>query len=95
MDDVLRSVSRSGPIALSAIAFGVVVVVLTTGWRRWLTDEATAAHIWQLLMILQVPLVALYLGTANWRRPKEVAKVLALQAAAFGVAAAPVALFKL
>ena len=95
MDDVLRSVSRSGPIALSAIAFGVVVVVLTTGWQRWLTDEGTAAHIWQLLMILQVPLVALFLGTANWRRPKEVAKVLALQAAAFGVAAAPVALFKI
>ena len=95
MDDVLHSISRSGPIALSAITFSVVVVVLTTGWQRWLTDEGTAAHIWQLLMILQVPLVALFLATANWRRPKDVAKTLALQAVAFGVAAAPVALFKL
>jgi hypothetical protein len=54
------------------------------------SDEGTAAHLWQSLMAGQLPVVAFFAITslpedAAWALP-----ILALQAAAFVVAAAPV-----
>ena len=88
-------VGRWGPIVLSAAALLLVLTALATGWERGERDEGAVAHTWQLLMVLQFPLVAAFLATANWRRPGEIAKVIALQAVAFGSALAPVALLGL
>jgi hypothetical protein len=49
-------------------------------------DEGTPAHIFQLLMILQVPLVAFFAITWLPRDRRQTLQVLALQAAA-GLAA--------
>ena len=41
-------------------------------------DEGTAAHLFQLLIAVQLPLVLLFLATADWTRPRR--PVLALVA---------------
>jgi len=58
-------------------------------------DEGTAAHLWQLLMAGQVPVVA-YFG-AKWlpQAPGPALRVLALQAVAILAACGPVYYFNL
>jgi hypothetical protein len=53
-------------------------------------DEGTAAHLWQLLMAGQIPIIAVFATHWLQRRPREALLVLALQAAAMLAAAAPV-----
>lgn len=84
-----------GPVVMSALALLIVLVVFTTGWERGLKDEGAAAHLWQLLVVFQLPLVLAFLTTADWRRPFQVGRILALQAAALALAFAPVALLRL
>jgi hypothetical protein len=49
-------------------------------------DEGTAAHLFQVAIVLLVPAGFAFLGTADWRRPREVAKGLILPAAALIIA---------
>jgi hypothetical protein len=58
-------------------------------------DEGAAAHIWQLLMAGQLPVVAFF--AIKWlpRAPKAALGVLALQAGAVLVSMAPVFYFNL
>jgi hypothetical protein len=53
-------------------------------------DEGAAAHIWQILMAGQMPVVLLY--AVKWlpRDPKRTLQVLGIQAAAVLAALAPV-----
>jgi hypothetical protein len=95
MKAAIQKVGRFGPLVMSALAIALLVVALTTGWERGLKDEGVVAHTWQLLVGLQLPLIAAFLATADWRRPLGVVKVLALQAAALGLAMAPVAILGL
>jgi hypothetical protein len=46
-------------------------------------DEGAAAHIWQILMTIQIPIVAFF--AIKWlpRTPKQVLLILALQAGAY------------
>lgn len=58
-------------------------------------DEGTAAHIWQLLMGLQIPIVAFF--AIQWlpQAPRHASYVLALQFVATLAALAPVFILKL
>ena len=56
-------------------------------------DEGTPAHIFQLLMLLQLPLVASFAITWLPRAPRPTLKLLALQAAAALAAIVAVVLF--
>jgi len=49
-------------------------------------DEGTAAHLFQLAIVLLLPAGLTCLATANWRQPWEVAKRLAVPAVALVVA---------
>ena len=49
-------------------------------------DEGTAAHLFQLAIVLLVPAGLAFLATAEWRRPREVAKGLIVPAAALMIA---------
>jgi len=49
-------------------------------------DEGTAAHLFQLAIVLLLPAGLTFLATANWRQPWEVAKRLAVPAVALVVA---------
>ena len=83
------------PLAMSAAALGVVLghVVIFGAARE--ADEGAAAHLWQLLMAGQVPLIAYF--AIKWlpRAPRSVLAVLALQVAAVLAAIAPVYFLKL
>jgi hypothetical protein len=78
------------PIAMSLAALAVVLTyVVTVGTARQ-ADEGTAAHLWQLLMAGQLPVIALFAITWLPRDPRRALLVLALQFVAAVAAAAPV-----
>jgi hypothetical protein len=78
------------PLAMSVAALGLVLgnVVLFGAARE--VDEGTAAHLWQLLIAGQLPLVTYF--AIRWlpRAPRSALPVLLLQAAAVLAASAPV-----
>ncbi len=82
----IRRPSGFLPLAMSAIAFGMVLAHATIYGVVQETDEGTPAHIFQLLMIAQLPIVAYFAVTGVPRAPKQTLCVLALQAVA-GLAA--------
>jgi hypothetical protein len=43
-------------------------------------DEGTAAHIFQLAIVALVPTILLFLATADWTRPSQSARPLAIPA---------------
>jgi hypothetical protein len=78
------------PVAMSSIALLLVLTQVATVGVKPQADEGTAAHIWQLLMVAQLPLVA-YFGI-RWvpPAPKQGLIVLVTQLAFALVAALPV-----
>ena len=76
------------PLMFSAIAFAVVIANIAAGVPPQ-PDENASAHIWQLLMIAQLPLVLLFLVTADWRTWSP-ALLFGLQLAAIAAACVPV-----
>jgi hypothetical protein len=91
----IRQPSALIPIAMSLAALAVVLGHIALFGVAREADEGTAAHIWQLLMAGQVPVVA-YFGL-KWlpRAPAQAFRVLALQVAAALAACAPVYWFQL
>ena len=78
------------PLAMSLAALTTVIIhVVRFGTARE-PDEGTAAHLWQMLMAGQLPIIAFF--AIKWlpRNPKATLVALALQALAGLAAAAPV-----
>ena len=83
------------PVAMSVSALMVVLVHIAVWGTAREPDEGTAAHLWQLLMATQTPIVVFHGVTAwprGWRRAFS---VLALQVGAALAALAPVYLLGL
>jgi hypothetical protein len=78
------------PVAMSLAALATVLIHVAMFGAAREADEGTAAHIWQLLMSGQVPIVAFF--AVKWlpRDPREALPILALQAGAGLAALAPV-----
>ena len=78
------------PIAMSVAALATVLVHIFLYGTQPQADEGTAAHIWQLLMAGQVPIMLFY--SIKWlpRTPQVALAVIALQIAAAFTATAPV-----
>ena len=94
-ESLFRQPGAFGPVAMSLAALLVVVVriaIIGTGPEP---DEGTAAHLWQLLMAGQVPVIAYF--AIKWlpRAPGPALAVLVMQGVAGLMAAAPVFLLKL
>lgn len=70
------------PLAMSGAALAMVLIHFALFGIVQETDEGTAAHIFQLLMATQLPIVAFF--AIRWlpRMPREAVQVLALQAGA-------------
>jgi len=83
------------PLVMSLTALGIVVGHIALFGVAREADEGTAAHLWQILMAGQVPIVAYF--AVKWlpRSPGQALQVLALQAGAALVAMAPVFLLHL
>ncbi len=91
----INRISAIAPFVMSLSAFILVLVAVATGWGKGVRDEGSAAHIFQLLIGLQMPFILAFLVTADWKRLMRVAGVVSLQAAAVALAFGPVAFFKL
>jgi hypothetical protein len=69
------------PLALSLAGLALVLGHVATGGARD-ADEGTAAHLWQLFMVAQAPLIGLFAVIWLPRAPRAAALVLALLAVA-------------
>jgi hypothetical protein len=82
------------PLAMSLAALGLVLghIVMVGAARQ--ADEGAEAHLWQLLMAGQIPVIAFF--AIKWlpRTPGSALLVLVLQAGAGLAAAAPIFLLK-
>ena len=87
---LLRHPSAFLPLAMSTGALVVVLGYLGVHGAAPQPDEGAAAHIWQLLMAGQVPIILFF--AARWlsETPRQATRVLAIQVAAAVAAAAPV-----
>lgn len=91
----LRRPSAFLPVAMSGAALLTVLVHISVFGTAREPDEGTAAHIWQLLMVGQLPIIAWFAIRWMPRTPKYAWKILVLQFAAALVALAPVFLLGL
>jgi len=87
---LLKRPSAFLPVAMSAAALAVVLVSVALFGVVREADEGTAAHLWQLLVAGQLPLVAFFVFKWLPRAPRAALPVLAVQAVAFLAALAPV-----
>jgi hypothetical protein len=80
------------PVAMSLAALATVLGYLALHGPAPQTDEGAAAHLWQLLMVSQVPVVLRF--AIKWlpQARRQAVGILALQGLAALVASAPVAL---
>ena len=95
MKTLLKEPSAFLPLAMSLAALALVLghVALFGVTRE--ADEGTAAHIFQLLMAAQAPLIAFFVIKWLPRMPEQALLVLALQVGAALLALAPVYFLKL
>ena len=86
----LKHPSAVLPVAMSVAALATVLVHLALYGPAPEPDEGTAAHLWQLLMAAQAPVVAVF--AVRWlpRKPRWALPVLALQIGAALAALLPV-----
>lgn len=70
-------------IVLSSIA---LLTVLSGYTQPPQPDEGAGAHIFQLSIVALVPIIFLFLATADWRQPLRSARPLAFPAAALAFA---------
>lgn len=78
------------PVMMSLAALAIVIIhILRFGAARE-ADEGTSAHLWQILMAGQLPIIAFF--AIKWlpRTPRVALAVLAVQAVAALAAMAPV-----
>ena len=92
---LLKHPSAFLPVAMSFAALTTLLVHLALFGTARQTDEETAAHLWQLLMAGQVPIVAFF--AIRWlpQTPRQALPILALQVGAALAAMAPVFLLHL
>ena len=94
MKAILKIPSAFLPLAMSLAAFATVLIYVAIFGPTPQADEGTAAHIWQILMAGQIPIIVFF--AIKWlpRTPKQALLVLALQGSAALMALAPVYLLK-
>ena len=83
------------PLAMSLAAFALALGCVAFYGAIPGADEGTAAHLFQILIVAQVPVVAFFAATWLPRAPRSSLPILALQAVAVLAALAPVYYFHL
>ena len=87
---VIKKPSAFLPVVMSLAALAIVFVHIIMSGTAPQADEGTAAHLWQLLMAAQIPIIALF--AIRWlpKSPRSALVVLALQGVAVLAALAPI-----
>ncbi len=91
---ILKQPSALLPLAMSGAALAIVIGHIALVGIAPQPDEGAEAHVWQLLMAGQLPIVAFFAVTSLPRRPGSTLIVLTLQAVAALAALAPVFLLR-
>ena len=94
MKAILKKPSAFLPLGMSFGALATVLLYVLMFGPVPQTDEGATAHIWQILMAGQIPIIAFF--AIKWlpRAPKEALLVLVLQGSAALMALAPVFLLR-
>ncbi len=94
MKAILKHASAFLPLAMSVGAFATVILYVAMFGTARQADEGTAAHIWQILMVGQLPIILFF--AIKWlpRSPRPALLVLVLQGGAALLALAPVYLLR-
>ncbi len=92
---IVRHPSALVPIAMSLVALALVLGHIAIYGALREADEGAVAHLWQILMAGQLPVLAFFAIKWMPRAPKPTLEVLALQAGAVLAAMAPVLYFNL
>jgi len=79
----INRLSSEVVLVLSLIA---LFTVLTGYLQAPQPDEGTAAHIFQLSVVALVPMILLFLVTADWKRPLQCLRSMAFPAVALVLA---------
>ena len=87
---LLRQPAALIPLAMSGAALALVIGHIAVAGIARQADEGTAAHLWQVLMAGQVPVVAYFALVWLPRSPRQALPVLVLQLGAMLAALAPV-----
>ena len=87
---MLRHPSAFLPVAMSLGALSTIIVFIALHGTAPQQDEGAAAHIWQLLMAAQAPIILYF--AIKWlpQTPRQAWPILALQVVAALAALAPV-----
>ena len=88
---LLRQPSGFIPLLLSAAAFALIVGVLTTVGITHPADERLPARVFQLLMLVQAPIIAAFAWKWVPQSPRTAGVVLTLQIGAAVAAIATIA----
>ena len=92
---VLKHPSAFLPVAMSLAALATLLASLALHGSAPESDEGAVAHIWQLLMAGQVPIVFFFAFKWVRRSPRQALPILGLQVGAALAAMAPVFLLHL
>ena len=87
----LNRVSIVAPLVCSALAFAIVVGSLLAGAPPQ-RDEGAAAHLFQLLIVVQLPLIVLFVVTRDRQEHDRCIRVLILHVLGIGAAMGSLAL---
>jgi hypothetical protein len=87
---LIRKPSAFLSIAMSVSALALLAVALAVSGVRHDRDEGAAAHLFQWLMVGQVPIIAFFAIKWLGRDTRAALSILALQALAIGAALLPV-----
>lgn len=79
-------INRISSVGLLALSLTASVVPWFLVWLRGfdrppLEDEGASAHLFQLSIVALVPVTIIFFATADWSRPAQIVKRLALPAA--------------
>jgi len=94
MKALMKNPSAFLPLAMSFGALATVLIYVAIFGPAPQADEGTAAHIWQILMAGQIPIILFFAFKWLPRNPKEALFVLVLQGSAALMALAPVFLLR-
>jgi hypothetical protein len=91
---LLKHPSAFLPVAMSLGALATVLIFIALHGTAPQADEGAAAHIWQLLMAAQAPIVLFF--AIKWvpQSPRQAVPILALQVGVALAAIAPVFLLR-
>lgn len=87
---MLKHPSAFLPVAMSFAALATVLTFLALNGPAPQADEGAAAHIWQILMAAQMPIVLFFAIKWLLQSPRQAAPILGLQVGAALAAMAPV-----